>query len=870
MAVAAKKTPKTRPKPEEPPPPTLWEQVRKHIPRMKPLHLTGFLIGFGLSVYGIYQLSQEPEIPPAVRLKRALRYLDDKYYPAARGIGQALREIGYQDPDFSGGVSFVLGMAAFREAEQTDLDWDTREQRYLTAVAELRDAERQSLIQSRRAEWAFGLGVSLHHVGSADEALPYLEEAVANYPEGKTAAALMLAEILLLTPSADETKQALALNNEVIKEAKLTPLQKDKAYLQQAQILMLLGKKEEAKRAMQQVSGATSAAHGSAILQAQTYIADGNFPEAMMKLEPVAAEKGLERIYASQACYLMGVCSERLAELEEKKIRELKSKVGVEPDLDELNKWNTAKVDKLENAVTYYKRTVEQFERTHEALAAKLGVAEAYRKLGRNEEALESYAAVLGTIRPSRFRNRWLSLKRVREIVLEAWNAWVEQRFYQEAIDLAELMSTASSSRASEARTGAIPLDEAHELIARANQRWAEHLEGEIAKLPADKQAARRDELKLRWKRAGAAYSRLAETRRTSTAYNDALWISAEDFLKGHDFINCVEQLTKFIDTRTTTLIPTALVRRGNALMDLGRFDEALRNFETTVTTYPTDPAAFQARYLIGQCHFERNDLDQAEKTWRRILESNDLTPNALEWRKSLYSLGKLLYFSADLALRRGQRLRSSNRAAEAQDLFATGYLRLDDAILRLEEYYRRYPTAAESQEVRFLLAKSLQKSAELPGEKLKSAETENARAQYRKQVIERLERALHEYQQLQTELAASQGSGKLDRVGRALMRNCYTDTAHCYFSLGQYEEAIIAYGNSAARYQQDSDSLTAYLQIANCYDRMQKPAEALSTLAQANLILKQLPDDAFPNNAGGMSREDWQRWLEWAMRLHK
>ena len=66
-----------------------------------------------------------------------------------------------------------------------------------------------------------------------------------------------------------------------------------------------------------------------------------------------------------------------------------------------------------------------------------------------------------------------------------------------------------------------------------------------------------------------------------------------------------------------------------------------------------------------------------------QILESNDLTPNALEWRKSLYSVGKLLYFSADLALRRAQRLRALNRGAEAQDQFTIGYQRLDDAILR-------------------------------------------------------------------------------------------------------------------------------------------------------------------------------------------
>jgi tetratricopeptide (TPR) repeat protein len=86
---------------------------------------------------------------------------------------------------------------------------------------------------------------------------------------------------------------------------------------------------------------------------------------------------------------------------------------------------------------------------------------------------------------------------------------------------------------------------------------------------------------------------------------------------------------------------------------------------------------------------------------------------------------------------------------------------------------------------------------------------------------------------------------------------------------LGRYEAAIAAYSTSAGRYQHEPDSLAAYVQIANCYDRMQKPAEALSTLAQAQLILRQLPDDAFAVEPSAMSRDDWQRWLDWAMKLH-
>src|SRR5258706_4198869 len=135
--------------------------------------------------------------------------------------------------------------------------------------------------------------------------------------------------------------------------------------------------------------------------------------------------------------------------------------------------------------------------------------------------------------------------------------------------------------------------------------------------------------------------------------------------------------------------------------------------------------------------------------------------------------------------------------------------------------------------------------------------------------MVERLERAIRELQQLQTVLQALQGAGQLDEVGQGMLRNCFFEIANCLFLLERYDAAIAAYSTSAGRYQQEPDSLIAYVQIANCYDHLEKPAEALSTLAQAILILKQLPDEAFSVTPSSKSRDDWMRWLNWAMKLH-
>src|SRR5260370_19128284 len=114
------------------------------------------------------------------------------------------------------------------------------------------------------------------------------------------------------------------------------------------------------------------------------------------------------------------------------------------------------------------------------------------------------YALVLRSItRPGSFRNRWVSLKKLQEMVIDAWNSWMEHDQYDEAIALAEMMSPA------------VPREQALELLARASQRCAQHIEGEVARLPVDQQAARREEPELRWKRSGNAYAHVPETAPT-------------------------------------------------------------------------------------------------------------------------------------------------------------------------------------------------------------------------------------------------------------------------------------------------------------------------------------------------------------------
>jgi tetratricopeptide (TPR) repeat protein len=786
-------------------------------------YLLGIIGGLGLSSVSMTYLLREPEIPPEQEFQAALKFLDEHREQPARRLALALQDRGFQDRKFAGGVPFILGMCAFRDAIAYD---DVgRDQRYLTAASYLREVQQQSIPDERRPEWAYAAGISLYRIGRPDEAQALLEEAVTTFPAGKHEVGLLLTQVYMDGRSKHNMEAALTLNTELVEDATLRTEDRDTAWLQRAQILLSLDRRGESEQALEKVSREGFRNHGSAILRAQTMMADGKYREALSTLDPLSRDVGLERVYPAQAMYLMGVCAEQLGE--------------------------------LENAVAFFQRTSERFGQSHEATAARLGAAGALRKLGRNEESLEHYAQVLRSVsRPRSFRNRWISLKRLQETVVDAWNAWMENHFYEEAIALSEMMSPT------------LPREQSIELTARANQRWAQYLEAELGKGNADRQPARREELELHWRRSGLAYALLAENCRSTTDYYNALWTSAEDFIKGHEFTGAIANLNQFIDNRSSSLLPLALVRRGQCYMNLDRLDDALRDFQEAIASNPTDPVAFQARYLIGQCHLERNEPDKAETVWRKVLESKELTPSAMEWRNALCSLGKLLYDTADLARRRaGQVVLTGAEAAHDQQTVIMD--RFDEAIQRLEEFRDRYPGLPETVELRFLLARALQKSAEFPEARWKTAETDNARAEFRRQMQERLERATHELQQLQITLQARLAAGQLDDAGRGMLRNCCFEAANCLYLLGRYEAAIAAYSSSAGRYQQEPDSLIAYVQIANCYDHLQKPAEALSTLAQAQLILKQLPDEAFSPTVSSKSRDDWQRWLTWAMKLH-
>eukprot|EP00913_Durusdinium_trenchii_P035256 g32986.t1 len=785
--------------------------------------------GISLAVVLVWVLLQPEEATPQEKLQSALELLEDPLDYDSRQeavkIAQELRNSGADIPEFQGGPAYVLGIAAFRNVHQ--LAETSQDDDYLRAVRYLREAERSAFDLKYRPEFAFALGVSLHRVGSSEDAMPLLEESIETFPRGKIEASTRLAEIYLDRKQPDELRRAVELSNAVLATKGLSSQERDRLFLQKAQIHLALKQDALARESLSKVSNITSSNHGTRVFRAQTLMANAEmlssgqglsvvspgvtlilrtmaeekFHEAQKALDPVANVVRLDQTFPRQALFLQGICAQRIAEI----------------DIENVSS------SKYDAAINLYSRTVQSYKNSHEGIAASLRLGDLLRASERDEEALLAYGNALSTVEsPSRFRNRWTSLSEFRTRILNAWNDWAKRGSYMSAIKLSKMMSPL------------IPEIQSLELLALANHRWAERLTREIETTRYSQRPAKQERLLALLRDSGEAYGKLANLLVTNSRYPDMLWESAEHYRKGHAFQKSLDQLTRYINLRPKSRMAQAIVHRGQVLMDLDRFKEAQEHFQQVIDLYPTDSSSFTAQYEIANCHLELGKHDLAEKSWRNILSSNRLTPDATEWRNSLLSLSRLLYQTAVMIRDEAEQKSKGIPTEEFLTELKKAVARWEEARRRLSEFLERYPNSSSVNEARFLLAKSLQESAQLPRYLLKDAEVENVKIELRRNMYALLNEARDEFRNLQTRLLRLEEEELLGSLEQRFLRDCYFEIGHTYYALDEYRKAIVAYNSAANRYSRDPQVLLAYLQMANCNDRLGEHSEAISMLVQA------------------------------------
>lgn len=829
-----------------------------------------------LAVVGIpwVVVSAFREPPPTSRelFEKSLEELKAGHYAESLKYIRPLQKEGYLDTNFSGGVDYIIGMIAFHDAEL--MEGANQQRMYQMAISYLREAERKAILEDYFADWSFALGKSLYQVNRTLEAFDVLQNAYDANTQMRPTIGLMLSTLYLnpnTKPHAQQTfgermrwklNRAGELVDEALSSGQLTPAQLVEAFEAKTQVAILNREFPTAEQALSEfqswqekfrrseVEGnidLRSKAEMSRVHRGRLAMAGGNFSGALTIFDEVLRDyPGLENPFTRMACLFTGQCYQQLGD--------------------------------FDAAIRHYERVMAAAE-SDEALIATLENADLLRTVKlQHEKALELYRQMLKRIdEPEAFNNQWMALEQIQDRIRTVWDQWTasgveEAENYKWAIVLSESM---------------VPLFKtayAHELTALANVRWAEQIHAQYLRSSISQRVALSGGLRERWLAAGHAYANLATARRSEPDYPSAVWQAAQTYLKANDFPNALKMLDEFLASRPEELLPTAMVRKAEILIHLNPYvqnsllPEAEETLVSVVSKYKKDPISFRAQFLLGQVALEQNQTEKAVSIWRELLISNELTPDAEEWELALLNLGRTLYHTSEsmLVTERTQAVQSTRVKAPQQEV-PLGYQMLKEAIGRLEEYLLRYPNHEPSHEARWMLAKALSRYSDFTLWQLAGAETINARLELIRELRTLQEDSIAQYNALKLTLGPLRPLDLLDDSLHKILRDAYFEPGHAEFVLGEFDEsgqtyrkAIATYGQAINQFPNDPQVVLAYYQIAHCYDRLNRPDEAVRQLQRAKVILQSFSEDLFTKESTNYTLSEWRGILDQAIEVHR
>jgi len=476
-------------------------------------------------------------------------------------------------------------------------------------------------------------------------------------------------------------------------------------------------------------------------------------------------------------------------------------------------------------AAAHFNRLTKLYGDTPEGLAAMMAEADLARSQGQQEQALAGYRAVLQAVgNPSTYDNPLLPLADLRERLTAAYAQYVAAQQFAEALALVDLFSPV---------VGRV---ECMHLRAKSHQQWGATRRDQAAGEKGDQVVALRSEARTHFRAAGRAYEDLARMRYATRFFPDDLWTAADCYFQGQSFTSAARVLQEYLHQEARRWNALALVRLGQAQLAGGKFDDAVAALEDCIDIYPEDAVVYQARLECARAYLQLDKTPDAEKLLKINLSSDALTPQSPEWRDSKFALGQLLF--------------ESGRYAES--------------IEHLDEAVNRYPHDSATLLAKYTIARAYHKAADEITRELREpkAENENHTVRLRRSLEESLQNAHATYLDVQKQISL-EGAAIHDPLTRTLLRNCYMMQGSVLFELRRFEEARQAYQNVITLYQNDPIVLEGFVQVANCWRRMDQPVMARGNLKQAKMVLDKLPPDANFLASTNFNRQQWELLLE-------
>ena len=742
------------------------------------------------------------ELSVEQRLAKAMQALNATDYNRARYEAELVNETPGLTSQQVGTVALILGTIVAREAEKSI--GKKRKARYLVAARYLEQAHDRGYPKGYDGLGEFLLGKSLFESGQLPASRPILRRALANYPQRRTELHRLLATAYMTDehPLPEKAKEQI---EQYLAEPRLSATERGEAMVTLARILFRMQNLPVCLQTLEQVPQQSGVQSQVLLLKARVFMRQA---ESQKKTSPEKANA----LYR-QAIALLRQSQERDT-LRNRTTPKAMFLIGVCLDA----------VGEPRAALAQWERVRKLHFDTPEGLAATIREAEQLQSSARMDEALGAYRDAVKQVGDTEhFRNPWISLASLRSRMLLAYDAFLADGHFQTALELVAMMRPL------------FPSVRLLQLEADAHQAWGQDLvvRGKQLAPEAAKQARREAYVELR--RAGAAFRRLADARRITRYYADDLWHAASSYLRGKAYSTAAILLEEYLEIELRQRRPQALVAYGEALLAEGRLEPALKALDNCLELYARDAASFDARLLAAQARQELGQGKQAEQLLLANLEGDLLTPASRQWRKSLLAIGRLYHLEG----------------------------RFDEALDRLDEFVARYGKDPSALEARYLAALSARRKATKLTEELDQEKVETARQASLRVTRGYLERALKNYTTLQTTLNDLQALRPLSPLEAAMLRNCYLSRGATLVDLQRYEAAIDVYATATNRYQHEPVALEAYVQIAHCYQRLNRPLNAQGVLAQAKIVLDRMPQEAAFDQVTNFTRQQWQELLD-------
>ncbi len=796
-------------------------------------------------------ISQYFASAPGLTLDTVLVHLDAGQYEQAIDLAQRL--FGREDklPGERSGPLFVLGAATAAQAESM---WSPRDKRrrYLLAARYLEESRDRGFPEGRRQQGLFLLGSCLHESKQFSRALSPLKEALAAGASQKSEIHRLLSQACLSQPRPD-ARQALQWNDKYLADRGLPPDELARGRLLRARILRVMGNTESCRQVLLTIPPRAEVQAEALTIRGQLALDKGD----KVLREGVVEEGGRADVSAAAAY--------------QDAIRLLRQAEGRDTSRGEVSRQSAyligvafRRLGDNEAAREQFSRVAKLYAEEPAGLAANLELAELLAELGKADEAAAAFRHTLRRAGgPDRFHNPWIPIDHFRERILLGYQHFLESGEFPLAIDLTRDW------------TPLIERPKSTQLRAEAYRVWADQLAEQAKQSPAEEADELRTEARSRHRQAGQTYALLARLNLSRRYYPDNIWSSAESYLQGHDYTNAERMFRQYLANDAGRHRARALVGLGEALLALGKPEEAVESLQECIELHPKDPASYRARLLGSSAYLEMNEAARARKLLLANLHHESLTPRSMEWRDSLFALGKIHYSQA-----RSQATNSLEYPFEATDPESKKQLHeildkankgFEQAIHRLEEFVARYTDAPQIMEARYMMANAHWQSARLPQLRLASTTIDATRVKLHKQIQQSLGASVTAFGELQEMLNRRQDAGQLSVLEQALMRNSYFAQGGVLFDLAKveddpalFEQAIEKYSSATNRYQHGPASLEAFVQIADCYRRLGRLPEARGTIEQARVILKRMPQDAAFEETTRYGREEWISLLDW------